>query len=128
MPAVKQNIAVQPGIRSILAINLASVLSSIELVYSGPTQGLMSDDWKWVLRTASSSRPVLQLRDGTVVIANSSPNENDDQPRMSVQLSNASVRPGSSSALPGYLGTAVSYDQSKSFTVKATALPPELVS
>jgi hypothetical protein len=31
---------------------------------------------------------------------------------VSVELNNGSVRPGSSSALPGYLGTAVSYDQS----------------
>ncbi len=62
VPAVKRNIRIQPGMRSFLSINLASVLSSIELVYSAPgTAKIMSDDWKWVLRTASSTRPVLRF-------------------------------------------------------------------
>jgi hypothetical protein len=62
VPAVKDRIDVRPGLRSFLAINLASVLSSIELVYAIPgTTKLMSDDWKWVLRTASATRPVLRI-------------------------------------------------------------------
>ena len=64
MPALRRNIAIQPGTTSVLAINLASVLSSIELVYSSPTAGpLMSDDWKWVLRSSMSTRPVLRMVD-----------------------------------------------------------------
>ncbi len=63
VPAVKENIQIEPGIRSFLSINLASVLSSIELIYMAPGQAsIMSDDWKWVLRTSSASRPVLRLR------------------------------------------------------------------
>jgi hypothetical protein len=62
VPAVRQNILIQPGMRSFLSISLASVLSSIELMYSAPgTAKIMSDDWKWVLRTASSTRPVLRF-------------------------------------------------------------------
>jgi Carboxypeptidase regulatory-like domain len=64
MPALKRNVAVQPGATSVLAINLASVLSSIELIYSSPNSGpLMSDDWKWVLRSSMSTRPVLRMVD-----------------------------------------------------------------
>jgi len=37
MPALRNNISVQPGIRRILSINLAGVLSTIELVYSFPS-------------------------------------------------------------------------------------------
>jgi hypothetical protein len=38
------------------------VLSSIELIYPLPGQNpVMSDDWKWVLRTASATRPVLRF-------------------------------------------------------------------
>ena len=63
VPALKQNILVQPGMRSFLSINLASILSSIELIYSAPGQGaLMSDDWKWVLRSDAATRPVLRFR------------------------------------------------------------------
>jgi hypothetical protein len=65
VPALKRNIVVQPGMQSVLAINLASVLSSIELVYSAPKSGaLMSDDWKWVLRSQMSSRPILRSLPG----------------------------------------------------------------
>ena len=62
VPAMKQKIAVQPGVQSLLYVDLASVLSSIELVYAPPGQSaLMSDDWKWTLKAASSTRPVLRF-------------------------------------------------------------------
>jgi hypothetical protein len=62
MPAVKRSIFVQPGMRSVLSINLASMLSSIELVSTGPLSGaMMSDDWKWALRSSMTTRPVLRL-------------------------------------------------------------------
>lgn len=65
VPAVKRNIYVQPGVRSLLSINLASVFSSIELVYSAPGQAaVMSEDWKWVLRSSLSTRPILRLAPG----------------------------------------------------------------
>jgi hypothetical protein len=61
VPAFKKNISVEPGLQSLLTINLAGVLSSIELVYTTPPQGsLMNDDWKWVLRSTQSTRPVLR--------------------------------------------------------------------
>ena len=48
--------------KSLLSVNLASVLSSIELIYLTPGPNpVMSDDWKWVLRTASATRPVLRF-------------------------------------------------------------------
>ena len=62
VPAVKQNIKIQPGMRSFLSVNLASVLSSIELIYSATgDNAIMNDDWKWVLRTAAPTRPVLRI-------------------------------------------------------------------
>ena len=62
MPALRRNIAVAAGSESVLQINLANVLSTVELVSAGPSRGaLMSDDWKWVLRTSQATRPVLRL-------------------------------------------------------------------
>lgn len=61
VPALKQKIGVQPGLQSLLYINMASLLSSVELVYALPGQGaLMSDDWKGTLKVSSSTRPVLR--------------------------------------------------------------------
>jgi hypothetical protein len=62
VPAVKQKIAVQPGMQSLLYVDMRSVLSSIELVYAKPGEGaLMSDDWKWVLKESAATRPVLRV-------------------------------------------------------------------
>ena len=62
VPAVKQKIAVEPGMQSLLYVDLTSVLSSIELIYAKPGEGaLMSDDWKWVLKESAATRPVLRM-------------------------------------------------------------------
>ncbi len=62
MPAFKSNILVQPGFRTMLNVSLAGLFSSIQLVYPGSEQrSVMSDDWKWVLRTSNATRPVLRL-------------------------------------------------------------------
>jgi hypothetical protein len=64
VPALKRGIAVQAGIESVLNVNLASVLSTIELVRAAPGQTLMSDEWKWALRSAAATRPVMRLLPG----------------------------------------------------------------
>jgi hypothetical protein len=65
IPAVRHGIQVQAGARSMLNVSLSSLFSSIQLVYPSPeSRGMMSDDWKWVLRTASSTRPVLRYLPG----------------------------------------------------------------
>src|SRR5713226_973701 len=61
VPAIRRNIAVAAGSENQLEISLASVLSTVELS-SAPSRGtLMTDDWKWVLRTSQATRPVLRL-------------------------------------------------------------------
>jgi hypothetical protein len=61
LPALKRNIVVQPGMQSLLNVNLASVFSSIELVAIAPGESsLMSEEWKWVLRSSSATRPILR--------------------------------------------------------------------
>jgi Carboxypeptidase regulatory-like domain len=62
VPALRRNISVTPGSENLLKINLTGVLSTIELVPASESRGtLMSDDWKWVLRTSQATRPVLRL-------------------------------------------------------------------
>ncbi len=65
MPASKANILVQPGLRTMLNVSLAGLFSSIQLVSpAGGQRSIMSDDWKWVLRTSNATRPVLRLLPG----------------------------------------------------------------
>jgi hypothetical protein len=65
VPALKKDILIQPGMRSMLAVNLDALLSSIQLMYPPVDNGsLMTDDWKWVLRGSASTRPVLRFDAG----------------------------------------------------------------
>jgi len=62
IPVIKRDILVQPGMRSILNVNLSTLFSSIQLSYpTVDTGGIMSDDWKWVLRSSTATRPVLRF-------------------------------------------------------------------
>lgn len=63
VPATKE-IMVQPGMRSVMNVNLSTLFSTIQFGYPSVESGnIMTDDWKWVLRSASSSRPVLRFAD-----------------------------------------------------------------
>src|SRR5579863_1195032 len=75
VPVFRDNIVVQPGLRSVLNVNLSTLFSTIQLV--APPEGeraLMTDDWKWVLRSASSTRPILRI------LPNFDPDSNPDRP------------------------------------------------
>ena len=61
LPLWKEKILIRAGTRSYLEVQLAALFGSIQLVYPGRGQWPgMSEDWKWVLRTASSTRPVFR--------------------------------------------------------------------
>lgn len=60
VPATRQ-VLVQPGMRSMLNVNLSTLFSNIQFGYPSPDNGIiMTDEWKWVLRSAPATRPVLQ--------------------------------------------------------------------
>jgi hypothetical protein len=61
-PAFEKDILVQPGMQSLLSVHLSSFFSTIQLSYPPLENGnLITDDWKWVLRTATSTRPVMRF-------------------------------------------------------------------
>src|SRR5258708_9601540 len=75
VPVFRDNIVVQPGLRSVLNVNLSTLFSTIQLVR--PPDGaraLMTDDWKWVLRSAGSTRPILRI------LPNFDPDANPNRP------------------------------------------------
>lgn len=61
VPAERRNISVLPNTENRLEISLASVLSTVELAPPSAPGTLMTDDWKWVLRSSQSTRPVLRF-------------------------------------------------------------------
>lgn len=60
LPASRDKIAIKAGEDSILQIHLATLLSSIEVKYVPPAS-VMSEDWKWVLRSSPALRPVTRF-------------------------------------------------------------------
>ena len=71
MPAIRKDILVQSGVRALLNVNLNTLFSSIQVAYPPAGGALMTDDWKWVLRSASSTRPVLRFTDDPPVVVSS---------------------------------------------------------
>jgi hypothetical protein len=66
VPALKRDILVQSGANALLTVNLNSLFSSIQVAYPPAGSGaFMTDDWKWVLRSASATRPVLRFAEET---------------------------------------------------------------
>jgi hypothetical protein len=62
VPATRRDISVRPGSRSFLSVNLSSLFSTIQLSYPPIENGsVMSDDWKWMLRGAAATRPILRF-------------------------------------------------------------------
>jgi len=62
VPALKDRVIVKPGMRSLLEVNLSRVFSSVQIVSTVPAAGgLMSDDWKWTLRSDAALRPILRF-------------------------------------------------------------------
>src|SRR6516165_9325532 len=62
VPALKKGILVQPGMASVLNVNLNTLFSSIQFAYPPiDSSSLMTDEWKWVLRSAGPTRPVLRF-------------------------------------------------------------------
>lgn len=65
VPASRTNITVRAGMSNYLSIQLATIFSTIELMYATPGDtGVVTDEWKWVLRSSTATRPVLRLDAG----------------------------------------------------------------
>ncbi|MBG99009.1 MAG: hypothetical protein CMN58_01540 [Solibacterales bacterium] len=62
LPLLKEKVDVNSGRRTILDIRLRALFASLQLAFPGSGEIRdMSEDWKWVLRTATSTRPVLRF-------------------------------------------------------------------
>ena len=74
VPAIRKDILVQPGMRSVLNVSLSTLFSSIQLDRPVLDNGsIMSDDWKWVLRSASDTRPVMRFGPDVIADPGASP-------------------------------------------------------
>ena len=114
LPTLEKHVRVTANITTLVRIQLESMFASLEQLRRAPSSAASeADDWKWVLRSASSVRPVLQWTDsdplGSVIAdADSGPSQPS---RGRLEFTDGARKPGSVSNLPASPATAFAYDQ-----------------
>jgi len=113
LPAIQQHIQVNDQQTTLLEIVLGSVFSSFEKLRRPANESLASDEWIWVLRSASATRSILRWQDGTIIVEGV-PNQGEVVQKQSVHarldLTSGSDHPGSISNFAASPGTAFAYD------------------
>jgi hypothetical protein len=114
LPTLEKHIRVTANVTTLVRIQLESMFASLEQLRRAPTSvATEADDWKWVLRSATAARPVLEWIEqdplsAVVVDGDSVPSENQ---RGRVEFTDGARKPGSVSNLPASPATAFAYDQ-----------------
>jgi hypothetical protein len=113
LPTLEKHIRVTSNLTTVVRIELESLFASLDRLRRTPSNSAVeSDDWKWVLRSASATRPVLEWIDGdssgvTLSIEAGRPSA----PRFRMELTDGARRPVSASNIAASPATAVAYDQ-----------------
>jgi hypothetical protein len=112
LPTIQQHVRISAHVTTVVRVELESMFASLDQLRRQPsTASVESDDWKWVLRSASITRPVLQWADdGSTIASNASSDANAVGPRARLDFTDGARRPGSASNLPSAPGTAFAYD------------------
>jgi hypothetical protein len=114
LPAMEHHIAVVANLTTVLRMHVDSVFTSLDTLRRKSDTQEEPDDWKWVLRSSTATRTVLQWRGSDADISLNGAGSDlppAQRPRGLVQVTNGSARLGSPSNLPDAPATAVSYDQ-----------------
>ncbi|MGB7846041.1 MAG: carboxypeptidase regulatory-like domain-containing protein, partial [Candidatus Acidiferrum sp.] len=113
LPAFEKHVQITSNLNTVVKVQLESLFASLEQLRRPPANGTAEpDDWKWVLRSASGLRPVLQWHEedtdnGSGVVADLG------RPRQlgQIEITGGARRPGSVSNIDAAPGTAFAYDQ-----------------
>ena len=114
LPTLEKHIRVTSNLTTVVRIELESMYASLDQLRRMPSSSTAEvDDWKWVLRSASTMRPVLEWVDsdtlsGTAVTSDSG---RPRAPRMRMEFTDGARRPSSASSIASSPATAVAYDQ-----------------
>jgi hypothetical protein len=114
LPTLEQHVRVNSHVTTVVRVELESMFASLDGLRRAPSAAAIeSDDWKWVLRSASATRPVLQWvdDDSTQAASNVSLDKQVLHPRARVEFTDGARRPGSASGVPSAPATAFAYDQ-----------------
>ncbi len=114
LPTLEKHIRVTSNLTTVVRIELESMFASLDELRRMPANSTAQvDDWKWVLRSASAMRPVLEWVDGdTLSVSNVGGDSGSPRPpRMKMEFTDGARRPSSASSIAASPSTAVAYDQ-----------------
>ena len=115
LPALERHIHIEPNLTTLLRVELDSVFTSLDRLRRQSGQQSEADDWAWVLRSSSGTRPILRYVDGEVAEspataqADAAPHKPGTRGR--VELTSGARRPGSVSNIVDAPSTAFAYEQ-----------------
>jgi Carboxypeptidase regulatory-like domain len=114
LPTLEKHIRVSSNLTTVVRIELETMFSSLDQLRRMPSSTTAQvDDWKWVLRSASSMRPVLEWTDHDTLSASTVTADSGmpRAPRMRMEFTDGARRPTSASSVDSSPATAVAYDQ-----------------
>ena len=111
LPTLEKHVRITSNLTTIVRIQMESMFASLEQLRRQPANAAAeADDWKWVLRSASATRPILQWSDGSPVMVVDVEGRRA-HPRARLEFTGGSRRPGSVSNVAQAPGTEFAYDQ-----------------
>ena len=113
LPALEKHVRVSSNLTTVVRVELESMYASLDQLRRMPSNASSNpDDWKWVLRSAASVRPVLEWMDET---SSAVPSLNADNrnlvPRVRMEFTDGARRAVSPSNISPTPATAVAYNQ-----------------
>ena len=113
LPSFEKHIRISSNLTTMVRVQLESMFASVEQLRQPPANGVAEpDDWKWVLRSASGMRPILQWNeDGNAAGSTIALDTTAYNPHGRLEFTNGARRPGSVSSVGAAPGTTFAYDQ-----------------
>ncbi len=113
LPTLQQHVRISAHVTTLVTIQMESLFASLDQLRRQPSSATVeADDWKWVLRSATVTRPVLQwMEDGSAVASNVAPDTPALRSRARLEFTDGARRAGSASNVPSAPATAFAYDQ-----------------
>jgi hypothetical protein len=120
LPTLEKHVRISPNLTTVVRIQLESMFASLDQLRRTPSMSSVeAEDWKWVLRSASAVRPVLEWMDGEPIDAPVSVESPKSRtPRLRLEFTSGARRPVSASSIASSPATAVAYEQKLGGTSK----------
>ena len=111
LPTLQKHVRISPNLTTVVRVELESMYATLDQLRRMPS-GTSSnpDDWKWVLRSAASVRPVLEWMDESGSTLGQEKHR-PEVPRLRMEFTNGARRAASASNIAPSPATAVAYNQ-----------------